>query len=274
MRSFSTHGEGLLSDPTLHDDPETWFHVRAALHVETQLLFHLNQAGGFQHLDREGPSTGAEIASSLGLVERVLEVAIDYVVGVDHILEALPDGRIAVSSFGERVLTRYGRETRDGRVFNFFDGRAGAYGPVWAGFGAMLSGDTPYGRGVERTGEHAANALYKSAQSFAPVLNRLIGESPAAAAVEFGVETGLLEHVHRAHPSLSLHGIDRSEEALRDSEEHAQREGVTGIAWTRSDLFDVDRWAASIPKGAPGVFFTIHMHEFLAAGRDAAAGLI
>jgi hypothetical protein len=263
-----------LGDHTLHDDPEAWFHVRAALHVETQLLFHLNQAGVFQHLDRRGPSTAGEMAEALGLVPHVLEVALDYVVGVDNLLERRPDDRFAVSPFGERILDRYGRDTRDGRVFNFFDVRAGAYGPVWAGFGDMLSGEAPYGQGVVRSGEHAANALYKSAQSFAPVLNRIIGESACGAAVEFGVETGLLEHVHRAHPQLTLHGVDRSEQALASSEAHAAQEGVSGIQWIQSDLFDCAGWSEALPNDGPGVFFTIHMHEFLAAGMDAVSGLL
>ncbi len=260
-----------MGDETLHNDPETWFHVRAALHVETQMLFHLNQAGVFQHLDRVGPSTVGEMASALNLVERVLEVALDYVVGVDTLLECREDGRFAVTSFGERILERYGRETRDGRVFNFFDVRAGAYAPVWSGLGEMLTGATPYGQGLIRKGEHAANALYKSGQSFAPILTQIIGEEPCVAAVEFGVETGLLEHIHRAHPTLSLHGLDRSEAALQASEMHASREGVTGIQWIQSDLFALEQWSASLSDPGPGVFFTIHMHEFLAAGTDAVA---
>ena len=49
----------------------------------------------------------------------------------------------------------------------------------------------------------------------------------------------------------------------------AAREGVDGIGWIHGDLFAPETWADQLPSDSAGTFYTIHLHEFVAAGRDA-----
>ena len=71
---------------------------------------------------------------------------------------------------GAAVLARFGRTDGDTKHFNLFDVRVGAYGPVWADLGRLLSGELRYGEGLQRAGEVAASAVYTvSAQMIEPL---------------------------------------------------------------------------------------------------------
>ena len=191
------------------DNPEEWFHVRAAFYVETQLLFHLNQKGVFSAIYAEGPLTPHALAEKLNLQPEPLAVMLEYVEGVDHLIERDAQGRFQFSEFGLEICQRYGRDTPEGRQFNFFDVRAGAYGPVWSGADGLLDGSTPYGQGIERRGAMAAGALYKSAHAMSPVLREILSSLKVDTAVEWGVETGLLECIAEKDASIHFFFIDR-----------------------------------------------------------------
>lgn len=245
-------------------DPQTWFHERATAYVSTQMLFHLGRAGVFAVL-AEGPATPEAIAERLGLDAVVLATCLDYVVGVEPLLEYIGDGAVGLTDFGRAVLDRFGRDTAEGLRVNLFDVRVGAYGPVWQGLGGMLDGSTPYGQGVERAGGEAATALYTVCTRMAPALREVIAGLGVTRAVELGVTTGLLEHL--SGMGLELHGLDRAPDALAAAEHRRARAGADPVRWIAHDLFD-PAWADPLRGGGPGVIFSVHFHEILAGGED------
>ena len=70
------------------ESPESWFHNRATLYVEAQILFHLNQAGVWGLLKQGGAHTAPEIAGSLRLDPAATDALLDYVFQVDRLLSA------------------------------------------------------------------------------------------------------------------------------------------------------------------------------------------
>jgi hypothetical protein len=66
------------------ESPESWFHRRATLYVEAQILFHLNQAGVWDRLKRGGPLTAQQIADALRLEAGPTDALLDYVFEVDR----------------------------------------------------------------------------------------------------------------------------------------------------------------------------------------------
>jgi hypothetical protein len=255
-------------------NPEEWFHVRAAFYVETQLLFHLNQKGVFSALYAHGPLSPEDLANQLQLQSEPLSIMLDYIEGVDHLIERDPKGRFHFTEFGLEVCKRYGRDTPEGRKFNFFDVRAGAYGPVWSGADGLLDGTTPYGKGIERRGELAAGALYKSAHAMAPALHEILASLQVDTAVEWGVETGLLECMAEQSRSLTLMGLDRSENEINKAAELAKGRGIDTIDWIHANLFEPENWVKKLPTTSKGAFFSIHMHEFAGMGTDAVESLL
>jgi len=121
------------------DSPEQWFHRRATHYVEAQMLFHLGRAGVFHLLDSQGSLSAEAMAHELGLVSEVLATCLEYICGVDALLEQDVQGRYGLTEFGSAVLERFGRDDGDSKHFNLFDVRVGAYGPVWSGLGQLLS---------------------------------------------------------------------------------------------------------------------------------------
>ena len=117
--------------------PEEWFHRKATDFVESQILYHLNRVGVW-HALRRGPQSAHDLALALSLVPEVLGILLEYVVGVDRLLEHDDEGRFRLTAFGHDVLTRYGREGQATTTYNFFDVRVGSYGPIWAQLGARF----------------------------------------------------------------------------------------------------------------------------------------
>ncbi|MDP6942671.1 MAG: hypothetical protein QF464_00855 [Myxococcota bacterium] len=232
------------------------------------MLFHLNQVGVVGALaEADGPRAAADLAEALSLDERILKTLLEYVCGVDTILEQSEDG-FALTAFGRAVIARYGKETGDGVQVNLFDVRTGAYGPVWQSLSDLLTKDATYGETVHRAGEYAERGLYTTGKRMAPALLDAL-PSDHTVAVEFGVHTGLLECVGHARPDLRLFGVDRNPQALTDCAAMAAREGVEGIGWIEGDIFRPDTWADRLPGAETGTFYTIHLHEFMGAGREA-----
>ena len=256
------------------ESPEAWFHRLATDYVEAQILFHLNRVGVFEELDRRGPLQAEALASALGLVAQPLAVLLDYVCGVDRLVERDGDGAYGMSAWGRQVLDRYGREDGDGRSFNFFDVRVGAYGPVWSALGSMLRGEVSYGDGVERAGDRAADAVYKVGAQLAKPLARIVDGLGARTLVEIGVTSGLLSRLALRNPGVSLVGLDRSPAELAEAQSRAMTDGVDAITWIEADLFRPDTWTAQLAGGGPGCLFTVHAHEFLAAGEERVVNLL
>jgi hypothetical protein len=268
---FDQAEERPLGDP--EQTAERWFHERATLYVETQILFHLNQVGVIADLANAGEARDLEaLAQPRDLDRRILETLLDYVCGVDSILTRTPSGYL-LTDFGRAVIARYGKETAEGLQVNMFDVRTGAYGPVWAKLSGLLTGDEIYGETLHRAGSFAERGLYTSAKGMAPALLEALPQRPCSV-VELGVETGLLECVGRARPEVQLFGLDRDRDALEKCARLAAREGVEGVTWIHGDLFDPQAWAERLPRDRPGVLYTIHFHEFMAAGRDALVELV
>lgn len=249
--------------------PQLWFHRVATHYVEAQALYHLNRAGVFQLLDREGPCDAATIAARLGLQLPVVETLMDYVAGVDDLV-TVEAGRYAFTDFGRAVLARFGREGTDGgRSFNLFDVRTGAYGPVWSALGGLLSGDATYGEDIQRAGAEADEAVYKVGARLGPPLVDLVGGLGVAQAVEIGVHSGLLEQLASGHPALQLTGIDRSPASLERAGSRAHAHGLTGVRWLAADFHDTAAWLPGVEDAGPGVLFSIHGHELVATGTSA-----
>jgi hypothetical protein len=251
-------------------DPQTWFHDKATAYVEAQMLFHLGRAGVFAAL-AEGPATVDALCERLGLEPAPLAACLEYIAGVDELLARDEAGAYRLTGFGEAVIARFGRDTAEGLRVNMFDVRVGAYGPVWAGLGGMLDGSTPYGQGVVRAGDEAATALYTVCTRMAPALRSLVGDLGVEQAVEIGVTTGLLEHLSGL--GLALHGLDRSPDALAAAEARRAAAGTDPVSWIAHDFFD-PAWAEPLAAGGPGVIYSVHFHEIIAAGDERLIALL
>jgi hypothetical protein len=247
--------------------PEEWFHRKATDFVESQILYHLNRVGVW-HVLRQGPQSAHDLALSLSLVPEVLGILLEYVVGVDRLLEHDDEGRFALTSFGRDVLARYGREGQATTTYNFFDVRVGSYGPVWAQLGSLLKGEVAYGRDLKRDGDRAEKAVYTVGKRLENGFLDILDSVAPEVIVELGVTSGLLNIVGTQRPAVSLVGMDRKEAALERAAAKASEEGVDDVKWLLGDLFELDSWMPESMKHRKGLLFSVHFHEFLAAGVD------
>lgn len=247
--------------------PEAWFHELATHYVEAQVLYHLNRTGVLRAIERDQPVSPEALAAQLNLQLSPLATLLDYVVGVDRLLQRDLDGRLSYTPWGAQVLERYGRTGQDGtRNLNFFDVRVGAYGPVWAALGGLLTGEERYGDTLARAGAEAAQGVYTVGARFGPALGQLVDELGAQTFVELGVTSGLASHVGADRRGLQLMGLDRDRAALDEAERRAQTDGVHTIQWLEADLFDLDSWCPRLESLKPGIITTVHLHEILAGG--------
>jgi len=251
------------------ESPEFWFHKRATHYVETQILFHLGQAGVFNLLDDEGPLSVRVIASKLNLVPHVLSCLLDYVINVDDIIEYDNEGRVSVTKFGESVLIRYGRKDVDQTHFNFFDVRVGAYGPVWQGLDRLLSGENRYGKELVRSGEHAAVGVYKVSAMLIDQVEAALLKFGVSRVAEIGVPSGLLALLKSRQPQLEAVGVDVSELAIAEGKVRAVELGVDDISWRQADFFDTGAWGDLISDGSSTTaIVSTHFHELVGEGVD------
>lgn len=249
--------------------PEDWYHYRATFYTETQVLFHLNQAGVIKFLSSSPPSTSAEISQSLGLKEPILSALLEYVFCVDEILSRDQDGRYSLSEFGRQVIARFSRSEGGTTHFNFFDVRVGGYEPIWTGLQGLLKGTSEYGRDILRRGEFAADGLYKMSVGLVPVLKEIVSDLEVEGVVELGVSSGMLQRLDRSLPGKKLFGLDRNPEEIRVARERAHEQGTTTVNWVLGDVYTPAEWRSQIQGVSRGVFFTAHFHEFMAAGKEA-----
>lgn len=254
--------------------PQDWFHLRATHYVSAQILFHLNQAGVINALHESGPASAEALAAELGLDARLLGGLLDYIWKTDSILTRGRGGRYGISSFGRRVLDRFARREDGVRRFNLFDVRVGAYGPVWAELGGLLSKRLRYGRDIRRRGGFSADGLYKLSGRLFPALNRLVGRLRVAGIVELGAGSGLLQNVAKARPDLAAMALDRNAAALSLARSRAGAMGPRGIRWVRGDAFSPGAWRGRVAFPNRTAFFSCHFHEFLAAGQAPLLGLL
>ena len=248
--------------------PEAWFHQVATHYVVAQILYHLNQAGVLRLLEAEGPLSPQEIAQRLDLTPRILKTLLEYVLGVDDLLDADESGRFGLSEFGRAVLKRYQRRSADDVHFNIFDVRVGAYGPVWGGLDKLLRG-ARYGEDVKRVGGHAADAVYKLVVHLEPTLRKLMDQHACGTLVELGAGTGLLERVGSERPDVGLFTVDRSSAALEKGKQRAEAAGISRLRQIEADLFEPRTWATELVDAPKGFIFSLHFHEFLARGDEA-----
>ena len=261
------HADAPAPSPAPSESPEAWFHRRATYYVEAQVLFHLNQVGIFSALESGGSFTAAQLAAGLDLDEHLVDVLLDYVFEVDQVLSRDASGRYALSAFGKQVVQRFSSsEPQLPARINFFDVRVGGYGPVWANLGRMLQGTARYGQDFQRDGRYAEAGVRKLSTRFWPALQHELTTLPIGQVLEIGLTTGLLERVGVEQPRLGLYGVDRSSAALAQARARAVGMGVERIQWLQGSLFDLETWSLPIHTDPPGLIFSLHFHEFLAAG--------
>lgn len=248
-------------------DHEQWFHTLATHYVESQIYFHLNQCGVFQHLNRNGTHIGS-IAGDLGLSEYILGVLLEYVSNVGELITKTGNDSYAMTAFGSSVLNRYGRRTGGQYQYNIFDVRVGSWGPVWENLGNLLGQKMIYGKDIHRRGDLASEGVYKIAAPLAPVIEKAAREIGAKAIVEIGPTSGVLGEIARHDPSIRCIGIDIKQESLDDARERAEVDGVSDVIWLKGDLFRAQEWLDKLPCDGPVLFFSFHIHEFLARGTD------
>ena len=251
-------------NPAAATSPQLWFHRLATQYVEAQILFHLNRVGVFQEFDDGQAKSAAEIAASLELDSELLETLLDYVTQIDDLLVRDPSGRYALSPFGDAVIERFSRQTDDGRTINLFDVRVGCYGPVWGALDRLLRRDARYGEEVRRNGELATGAVHTLSGKLWPSLHSTIDEVGATWVAELGVSTALLEETAHACADIGLYGVDRDTESLAAARRRTGPVCAKRIEWIAGDVTEPDAWAGQIDGERPGLFFSVHFHEFLA----------
>ncbi len=233
-----------------------------------QALHHLNRVGVIGSLECDGAQSPRELAERLALDPHVVSCVLDYVERVDPLLERDAAGRYALGAFGRSVVERFGRRDGDGLSLNLFDVRVGAYGPVWSALDAMMTGERPYGPGVQRDGDHAAVGVYKVAGRVVPLLGPLLVEAGVQQVVEVGVPTGIVPALLAGHPGLRGVGLDRDASALPAAAAKARAHGVEGITWVHGDLFEPAGWLHEVDATARTALASIHFHELVADGGE------
>jgi hypothetical protein len=246
--------------------PQLWFHRVATHYVVAQVVHHLNELGVLAELAKREAATAEELATAVGLRPEPLRTVLEFLAGVDPLVRHDEDDRFVLSTFGHDVLRRFARTSEDGRrEYNLFDLRVGAYGPIWTNLDRVLRGDDA---GVVRHGRHAAQAAYKLAPHFEPLLREMVRSAGARSLVELGCSTGLLELIGETEEGLVLYGVDVAEDALRIARARSSARGIAGARFLRADVFEPETWTSGIEPERPGLLFTIHVHEFLARGVD------
>jgi hypothetical protein len=254
------------------ESPESWFHRRATLYVEAQILFHLNQVGVWSLLKKGGSHTAPQIASSLKLDVAATDALLDYVFHVDGLLDRDEQDGYSLSEFGRKVIERFSDQKGDDgqgsgqESINMFDVRVGAYGPVWQNLGRMLSGDGRYGKDFHREGRYAENGVFKLAMRFWDSLTEHVDELGVDRIVEVGLTTGLVERLGESYPDHHLYGLDRSELTIKKNAESAATKNVTNIHWLQADYFATESWCKEVDAKRPGLIFSLHFHELIAGG--------
>jgi hypothetical protein len=252
------------------ESPESWFHRRATFYVEAQILFHLNQVGVLSLLKQGDSHTASQIASTLGLDVTATDALLDYVFQVDGLLDRDEQNKYSLSEFGKKVIERFSDSKGDAgqESINMFDVRVGAYGPVWQNLGRMLSGDGRYGEDFNREGRYAENGVFKLAMRFWGSLTEHVEELGVDRAVEVGLTTGLVEKLGDRYPGHHLYGLDRSESTIAKNAASAAAKNVMNVQWLRGDYFDVGNWCRTVDASRPGLIFSVHFHELIAAGEE------
>lgn len=250
------------------ESPESWFHRRATLYVEAQILFHLNQVGVWKLLRLGSALTASQIAEALRLDPGTTDTLLDYTYEVDDLLERDPQGRYSLSEFGRTVVDRFSDMKGDAgqQSINMFDVRVGAYGPVWRNLGGMLRDEIRYGRDFHREGQYAENGVFKLAMRFWDSLVQRIDECGAGSIVEVGLTTGLLERLAERYPEHPLYGLDRSGLAIERNAASAASKNLGNLRWLQSDYFEPDSWTRGIAPVPRGLVFSLHFHELIAGG--------
>ena len=252
------------------ESPEIWFHRRATMYVEAQILFHLNQVGVWGLLRNRGELTAPQIADALRLDAGATDALLDYVLEVDDLLARDAQGRYSLSEFGRKVVDRFSdlKDDTGQRAVNMFDVRVGAYGPVWSNLGRMLRGDGRYGQDFHREGRYAENGVFKLSMRFWDSLVGHIDESGVGSILEVGLSTGLLEKLAERYPGHQLFGLDKSGQAIERNAASAAARKVENIRWIQSDYFDPDGWTRGISATPRGMVYSLHFHELIAGGEQ------
>jgi SAM-dependent methyltransferase len=257
---------GALNASSGFSDPEEWFHRLATHYVEAQIYFHLNQCGVFQK-PRDG-ATASELAVTLDLDERILQSLLEYVAGVGEIIRADSGGVFRLTPFGQTVTGRYSKVNGDRTIYNMFDVRVGAWGPVWVNLGEMLRRTKVYGVDVHRAGEFAADGLFKLAAPLAEAVERAADRLDATAVVELGPTSGILAQLASAPGGDKRRyvGVDISQESLELARRLARERGVDAISWHHGDAFEPAGWLEALAREQRVMYFSCHFHEFLSHG--------
>jgi|SRR5919112_2067229 hypothetical protein len=252
------------------ESPESWFHSRATLYVETQILFHLNQAGVLHLLRQGGAHTAQQIANALHLEVGATAALLDYVFEVDSLLDRDQQDQYSLSEFGRRIVDRFSdrKAEAEQQSINMFDVRVGAYWPVWHNLGKLLRGDGRYGEDFHRQGRYAEDGVFKLAMNFWPSLIEQVEELGVDRVVEVGLTTGLLEKLGERYPAHLLYGLDKSAQAIARNAASASTKGIENISWIQSDYFDPDAWCKAVDSKHKGVIYSLHFHELMALGED------
>jgi flavin-dependent dehydrogenase len=280
LRQAPASAEAAPSDGA-EASPASWFHRRATDYVATQMLFHVNQVGVLDYLRRNGPCGVQELAERLGLSADILDPILDYLYGVDDLLNRDGQNRYSLSDYGHRIIDRFATTDRDGiSHINMFDVRVGGYGPVWANLTAMLKGESVYGKDIVRDGRFAEAGVLKISGKFWPALERVVEDLGVENALEIGLTTDLLSRLHAKWPTMRLFGLDRNDAAVSAAAERfasVRSGGGTDPEWIVGDLFEPETWRDRIDVSSHsgrGLIFSLHFHEFMAKGYDAVAGLL
>lgn len=250
------------------ESPESWFHRRATFYVEAQILFHLNQVGVVNLLNQGAAYTSSEIAARLDLDQAATSALLDYVWGIDELLDRDGQGRYSLSDFGRSVVARFSsKKDSDAQpAINMFDVRVGAYGPVWQNLSRLLTCNGSYGKDFQRDGRYAETGVSKLAIQFWPCLTDQIKEDRPSSVIEIGLTTGLLERLAERYPEQTLYGLDKSKRVIDESVARAKFSGIGNIRWIHNDYFEPERWCKAVDAGQRGLIYSLHFHELMACG--------
>jgi SAM-dependent methyltransferase len=203
--------------------------------VTSALVCLGDELGLYRALAEGGPASSAQLAERTGLAERWVREWL-YNQGAARVIEALPDGRFALSPEGAAVLANESHPAFGAGMFSQLPKTLSLIEPLRGAFRTGVG--LPYdaigaegARGIERGfAPWVKNFLVRVGVPAIAGLKEKLEAGAKVADVGCGSGAALLE-IARAFPKAELHGYELSRFALARAEENKRAAGATNVTF-------------------------------------------